>query len=142
MKKSRSYFKLVFCHYYVTLLSQFVVCGGSPRRMEIFAHYMLKELKLKLPAGQTLMNIAGATDRYALYKAGPVLSASVSTMAYFHSCHVGHDVLYTLAWHWLSVVLHNDARADKAVVLRRGEGRHVFPHRNVRRAWSEPVCPT
>ena len=31
-----------------------------------------------LPAGQALINIARATDRYALYKAGPVLAASVS----------------------------------------------------------------
>ena len=46
--------------------------------MERFAHFMIKELKYKLPAGQTIHNIAGATDRYALYKVGPVLMASVS----------------------------------------------------------------
>ena len=46
--------------------------------MERFAYFMLKELGLTLPAGQTLVNIAKATDRYALYKIGPVLAASVS----------------------------------------------------------------
>ncbi len=46
--------------------------------MENFAIHMLEELRITLPAGQALVNIAGATDRYALFKAGPVLSASVS----------------------------------------------------------------
>ena len=46
--------------------------------MESFSKYILKELKYNLPAGQDLVNIAGATDRYALYKVGPVLAASVS----------------------------------------------------------------
>ena len=53
--------------------------GGSPRRMEKFANYMLQELNYGLPTGQALINIAGATDRYAMYKVGPVLSVSVST---------------------------------------------------------------
>jgi len=55
---------------------KFVCVGGSPRRMERFAQFMLKELRYNLPAGQDLVNIAGATDRYALYKVGPVLAAS------------------------------------------------------------------
>lgn len=60
------------------LIFQFVCVGGSPRRMEKFANFMLDKLDLKLPAGQQLINIAKATDRYALYKVGPVLAASVS----------------------------------------------------------------
>jgi len=55
---------------------KFVCVGGSPRRMEGFAQFILKALGQTLPAGQALVNIAGATDRYALYKAGPVLAAS------------------------------------------------------------------
>ena len=55
-----------------------MVVGGSPRRMERFAHFLAKEINYTIPAGQTLVNIAGATDRYALYKVGPVLAASVS----------------------------------------------------------------
>ena len=46
--------------------------------METYAKHMLQALKITLPAGQALVNIAGATDRYALFKAGPVLAASVS----------------------------------------------------------------
>ncbi len=45
--------------------------------MERFAQTMLQALQIPLPAGQALVDIAGATDRYALFKAGPVLSASV-----------------------------------------------------------------
>ena len=55
-----------------------MLVGGSPRRMERTAHFMLKELEVPLPTGYDLTNIASATDRYALYKAGPILLASVS----------------------------------------------------------------
>ncbi|XP_074652519.1 uridine phosphorylase 1-like isoform X2 [Tubulanus polymorphus] len=55
---------------------KFVCIGGSPRRMEKLAHFLVDELEYCLPAGQTLTDIAGATDRYAMYKVGPVLSVS------------------------------------------------------------------
>ncbi|KAI0207716.1 Uridine phosphorylase 2 [Lamellibrachia satsuma] len=55
---------------------KFVVLGGSPRRMEMFAYYMLDQIDCVLPTGQTLMNIAGKTDRYVLFKVGPVLIVS------------------------------------------------------------------
>lgn len=55
---------------------KFVCCGGSPKRMRVFAEYVREELKIKLPAGCGLENIANKTDRYALYKVGPVLAAS------------------------------------------------------------------
>lgn len=60
------------------LLVQFVCFGGSPSRMKSFAFYMVKELKYKLLAGQTLEDISKGSDRYVLYKVGPVLSVSVS----------------------------------------------------------------
>ncbi len=55
--------------------------------MENFAIHMLEELRITLPAGQALVNIAGATDRYALFKAGPVLAASVSIWRIWDICH-------------------------------------------------------
>ncbi|KAK2180534.1 hypothetical protein NP493_439g03023 [Ridgeia piscesae] len=55
---------------------KFVVLGGSPRRMEMFAYYMLEQIGCVLPTGQTLTNIAGKTDRYVLFKVGPVLIVS------------------------------------------------------------------
>ena len=58
--------------------SQFVVVGGSSRRMQAFAGYLLTALDISLPAGQALDNIAASSDRFALYKVGPVLAASVS----------------------------------------------------------------
>jgi len=45
--------------------------------MEDFAQFMLKQLEYQLPAGQALGNISGASDRYAMYKVGPVLAISV-----------------------------------------------------------------
>ncbi|XP_050407001.1 uridine phosphorylase 2 [Patella vulgata] len=55
---------------------KFVCFGGSPSRMKKFAEFMVNELKYKLVAGQSLCNIAGGSDRYVLYKVGPVLSVS------------------------------------------------------------------
>ncbi|XP_070535985.1 uridine phosphorylase 1-like isoform X2 [Ptychodera flava] len=52
---------------------KFVCCGGSTHRMETFANYMLQELGMELPTGQSLSNIC-STDRYVMYKVGPVLS--------------------------------------------------------------------
>lgn len=55
---------------------KFVCFGGSPSRMEKFAFYLVDKLKHKMTAGQTLCNIAGGSDRYVLYKVGPVISVS------------------------------------------------------------------
>ncbi|KAK6181039.1 hypothetical protein SNE40_008982 [Patella caerulea] len=55
---------------------KFVCFGGSPSRMKKFAEFMVKELRYKLVAGQSLCNIAHGSDRYVLYKVGPVLSVS------------------------------------------------------------------
>ncbi|XP_014662138.1 PREDICTED: uridine phosphorylase 1-like [Priapulus caudatus] len=55
---------------------KFVCCSGSPKRIAVFAEYIRDELSIKLPVGCTLENIANKTDRYALYKIGPVLAVS------------------------------------------------------------------
>ncbi|KAH3702955.1 uridine phosphorylase 2-like [Dreissena polymorpha] len=55
---------------------KFVCFGGSPKRMEKFAHFMVKELNINIQAGMTLSNISHGSDRYVLYKVGPVLSVS------------------------------------------------------------------
>jgi len=55
---------------------KFVCIGGSNNRMESFAHYIKNELNLMIPTGCTLTNIAAGTDRYAMFKIGPVLSIS------------------------------------------------------------------
>lgn len=54
--------------------------GGTPKRMEQFAHYIMKEIGHKLPAGTTLLDISQYSYRYSMYKVGPVLSISVSTL--------------------------------------------------------------
>lgn len=50
--------------------------GGSPKRMHQFALYIQKLIGYKLPAGQTFQNISEASDRYSMYKVGPVLSVN------------------------------------------------------------------
>ncbi|GFO20479.1 uridine phosphorylase [Plakobranchus ocellatus] len=55
---------------------KFVCLGGSPNRMHQFAEYLMSELDIEVPAGLGLTNIACGSDRYVLYKVGPVLSVS------------------------------------------------------------------
>ncbi|XP_053925291.1 uridine phosphorylase 2 isoform X2 [Cuculus canorus] len=54
---------------------KFVCVGGSPNRMRAFAQFMHKELGLE-GDGEDLADICAGTDRYAMYRAGPVLSIS------------------------------------------------------------------
>ncbi|WAR04266.1 UPP2-like protein [Mya arenaria] len=62
---------------------KFVCFGGSPKRMEKFAQFMVGQLNEKIPAGMTLSDISHGSDRYVLYKVGPVLSVS---MLYHADC--------------------------------------------------------
>ncbi|XP_074039227.1 uridine phosphorylase 1 isoform X1 [Leptinotarsa decemlineata] len=55
---------------------KFVCMGGTPKRMENFAHYVMKEIGHKLPTGTQLMDISQYSYRYSMYKVGPVLSVS------------------------------------------------------------------
>ena len=50
--------------------------GGSPKRMHQFAHYIKDVIGHQLPIGLTLSNISEASDRYAMYKVGPVISVN------------------------------------------------------------------
>uniref|UniRef100_A0A8C5QX71 Uridine phosphorylase n=1 Tax=Leptobrachium leishanense TaxID=445787 RepID=A0A8C5QX71_9ANUR len=54
---------------------KFVCVGGSPSRMKAFALYIAEELKLG-DSQNDIPNICAGTDRYAMYKVGPVLSIS------------------------------------------------------------------
>lgn len=53
--------------------------GGTPKRMEAFAYYIMKEIGHKLPTGTTLQDISQYSYRYSMYKVGPILSVSVSS---------------------------------------------------------------
>jgi uridine phosphorylase len=50
--------------------------GGSPKRMHQFALYIKDFLGIELPPGLTLQNISEASDRYCMYKIGPVISVN------------------------------------------------------------------
>ncbi|XP_053570296.1 uridine phosphorylase 1 [Bombina bombina] len=54
---------------------KFVCVGGSPSRMKAFTQYVAGELELGDPKDD-IANICAGTDRYAMYKVGPVLSIS------------------------------------------------------------------
>lgn len=45
--------------------------------MEMLAKRLQIELKLEMPPGFALTNISSGTDRYVLFKAGPVLCVNV-----------------------------------------------------------------
>ena len=64
-------------------MSQFVCVGGSPWRMKSFIEYIAGELSLEDPKAE-YPNICAGTDRYAMYKIGPVLSVSVSEEIQYH----------------------------------------------------------
>ncbi|XP_046683800.1 uridine phosphorylase 1 isoform X2 [Homalodisca vitripennis] len=55
---------------------KFVCMGGTPKRVEQFAFYIMQEIGHKLPAGTTLLDISQFSYRYSMYKVGPVLSIS------------------------------------------------------------------
>lgn len=42
--------------------------GGTPKRMENFAHYIMGEIGYKLPAGTQLQDISAFSYRYSMYK--------------------------------------------------------------------------
>ncbi|XP_053409660.1 uridine phosphorylase 1 isoform X2 [Nycticebus coucang] len=54
---------------------KFVCVGGSPSRMNTFIRYVGAQLGLDRPDAE-YPNICAGTDRYAMYKVGPVLSVS------------------------------------------------------------------
>ncbi|XP_044063320.1 uridine phosphorylase 1 isoform X3 [Siniperca chuatsi] len=56
-------------------MQQFVCVGGSPWRMKSFIEYIAAELSMEDPKSE-YPNICAGTDRYAMYKVGPVLSVS------------------------------------------------------------------
>lgn len=55
---------------------KFVCMGGTPKRMEQFAYYIMSEIGHKLPAGTMLQDISQFSYRYSMYKVGPVLCIS------------------------------------------------------------------
>ncbi|XP_025026063.1 uridine phosphorylase 2 isoform X2 [Python bivittatus] len=55
--------------------TKFVCVGGSPNRMKAFAQFMHKELEHE-GDDNNLKDICAGTDRYCMYKVGPVLSVS------------------------------------------------------------------
>lgn len=65
---------------------KFVCVGGSANRMKSFAQFIHQELAL--PGNMhDVTDICEGTDRYSMYKVGPVLSISVSIARWIHLPH-------------------------------------------------------
>jgi hypothetical protein len=75
--------KLKSCPFVCVVVFQFVCMGGTPKRMEQFANFIMDEIGYKLPAGTTLLDISQYSYRYSMYKVGPVLSISVRRSSEF-----------------------------------------------------------
>lgn len=52
---------------------KFVITGGKCKRMKTFAHLLANDLNLNAPA-----NIIADSNRFSMYKVGPVIAVSVS----------------------------------------------------------------
>lgn len=57
---------------------QFVCMGGTPKRMENFAHFIMDEIGYKLPAGTQLQDISAFSYRYSMYKVRPSRQISIT----------------------------------------------------------------
>lgn len=55
---------------------KFICMGGSPKRMQQFALYIKDVIGYQLPPGLSFQNISEPSDRYSMYKVGPVLSVN------------------------------------------------------------------
>uniref|UniRef100_A0A1I8I6B0 PNP_UDP_1 domain-containing protein n=1 Tax=Macrostomum lignano TaxID=282301 RepID=A0A1I8I6B0_9PLAT len=53
--------------------TKLVCMGGSSNRMKRLAEDLVAELGIRLPTGQGLVNVIPNTDRYVMYKAGPIV---------------------------------------------------------------------
>lgn len=49
--------------------------GGTPKRMENFAHFIMDEIGYKLPAGTQLQDISAFSYRYSMYKVGCLIES-------------------------------------------------------------------
>lgn len=73
---------------------QFVCVGGSANRMKAFAQFMHQELKLS-GNPEEIQDICAGTDRYCMYKVGPVLSISVSVALAIFRGHYPRFMIYS-----------------------------------------------
>ncbi|XP_065581072.1 uridine phosphorylase 2-like [Artemia franciscana] len=55
---------------------KFVCVGGTPARIEEFAHFIMKEIGYSLPTGTTLLDASKSAQRYSMFKVGPILSVN------------------------------------------------------------------
>ena len=116
-------FILLLFMIFLFLFFQFVCVGGSRWRMKAFTEYIAAELGMEDPESE-YPNICAGTDRYAMYKVGPVLSVSVCetyhyTFYFINTCCVtkrsNPDHLCT--WCTSIKTLYIDVTVDMCVLM-------------------------
>lgn len=128
---------------------QFVCMGGTPKRMEEFAYYIMKEIGHRIPTGTKLDDISQYSYRYSMYKVGPVLAVSVSTNTVFFALNLKTDIstfifvvllrrnnyfrMCFTAWYGHPFHQHPSARDHQADGARQSEGSDIFQDRHMRR---------
>lgn len=63
--------------------------GGTPRRMEDFAHFIMDEIGYKLPPGTQLQDISQFSYRYSMYKVRIPLLPFSSKKCFFPFLQIG-----------------------------------------------------
>ncbi|XP_048104941.1 uridine phosphorylase 1-like [Alosa alosa] len=111
---------------------KFVCVGGSPWRMKAFIEFIGHELGMAEPKAD-YPNICAGTDRYAMYKVGPVLSVS-------HG--MGIPSIAILLHELIKLIYH--ARCTDVTVLRIGTsgriGTFLFLHKYHREGTKPRGC--
>lgn len=108
---------------------KFVCMGGTVKRMHEFAKMVARELGLDGGEGDApLVDLTAASNRYSMYKVGPVLSISVGNLTL-----IGENIFsssFTPAWHGRFIFIDTNARNNQAGVLRQVHQRGLLPHWN------------
>lgn len=59
--------------------------GGTPKRMENFAHFIMDEIGYKLPAGTQLQDISAFSYRYSMYKVSSTFLINLNSISDYPS---------------------------------------------------------
>lgn len=122
--------------------------GGTPKRMENFAHYIMDEIGYKLPAGTQLQDISAFSYRYSMYKVRII--AFLFNLPLLCWLRMGWstkrervNVIWNLgwagvidkSWYGRSIGRHPIARNDQIDVSRQMQRPDFHPYRHMWWCW-------
>lgn len=81
--------------------------GGKAKRMYNFANYIKEELGIKLPYGSKLVDLTEKSNRYSMYKVGPVLSINVITEMHQSAIYfIKNYIFFSMEWGYLQLAYY------------------------------------